>query len=277
MASVRISRDPIASDSAANVPRRQWDTLMEERRRFCTQYLPKDCRNLLFFVEDGANNGWVGFGGAEAYIRRGLGLEPEMVNWAVAGLNQLSRDGAIEFEAAASIGRRTAQQLAQSDAVPALRNAKGGRPTKEEDRTRVSHSGGTSAAYLVAKLKRDAPEFADRLAAGEFRSARAAALAAGIIHETSELTKLRRAWQRATAEERESFVDFIDTDDPIYPDARIKLSRAELAEMLRPWAEEIAAFPLGVIRDVLLDEIARTDELLRREHPELFRDETATG
>ena len=32
---------------------------------------------------------------------------------------------------------------------------------------------GTSAAYLVAKLKRDAPEFAERYAVGEFRSARA--------------------------------------------------------------------------------------------------------
>jgi len=33
---------------------------------------------------------------------------------------------------------------------------------------------GNSAAYLVARLKRDAPEIAERLAAGEFRSARAA-------------------------------------------------------------------------------------------------------
>jgi hypothetical protein len=31
--------------------------------------------------------------------------------------------------------------------------------------------GGNSAAYLVAKLKRDAPDYAERLAAGEFRSA----------------------------------------------------------------------------------------------------------
>jgi hypothetical protein len=34
-----------------------------------------------------------------------------------------------------------------------------------------SSNGGNSASYLVAKLKRDAPGIAERLAAGEFRSA----------------------------------------------------------------------------------------------------------
>jgi len=54
-------------------------------------------------------------------------------------------------------------------------------------------------------LKRDAPEFAQRLAAGEFPSARAAAIAAGIVKPTPELTILRRAWKRASKQEREIF------------------------------------------------------------------------
>jgi hypothetical protein len=44
--------------------------------------------------------------------------------------------------------------------------------------------GNNSAAYIVARLKRDAPEFAEALARGQCRSARAAALAAGIIKPT---------------------------------------------------------------------------------------------
>ena len=39
----------------------------------------------------------------------------------------------------------------------------------------------TSAAYLQARLRRDAPEVADALERGEFKSARAAAIKAGII------------------------------------------------------------------------------------------------
>ncbi len=40
---------------------------------------------------------------------------------------------------------------------------------------------GTSQDYLLSRLARDAPEVLDRVKAGEFRSARAAAIEAGII------------------------------------------------------------------------------------------------
>ena len=55
----------------------------------------------------------------------------------------------------------------------------------------LSFGRGTSA-YTIARLKRDAPEFAKRLAAGEFRSARAAALAAG-IRKPPDPVRLRRS------------------------------------------------------------------------------------
>ena len=41
--------------------------------------------------------------------------------------------------------------------------------------------GGTDPAYLVSRLKRDRPDIAERLADGEFRSVRAAAVEAGIV------------------------------------------------------------------------------------------------
>ena len=79
--------------------------------------------------------------------------------------------------------RLTASEMAADPDVPPLRNGQGGRPPKGENlhNVKVSHTGGNSTVYLVRRLKRDAPEFAERLAAGEFRSARAAARAAGII------------------------------------------------------------------------------------------------
>lgn len=62
-----------------------------------------------------------------------------------------------------------------------------------------------SSAGIIARLKRDHPDIAERLAAGEFPSARAAARAAGITVDTPPLTILRRAWRRASLEEQAVF------------------------------------------------------------------------
>lgn len=48
----------------------------------------------------------------------------------------------------------------------------------------VNGGGGTSADYLTARIKRDHPEIAERMKAGEFSSVRQAALEAGIVKPT---------------------------------------------------------------------------------------------
>lgn len=81
----------------------------------------------------------------------------------------------------------------------------GDRRSEDQGDNITLKSRGTSAAYLIAKLKREAPEMAERFIAGEFRSARAAALTAGIIKPTPVIIELRRAWKRATPEDRAIF------------------------------------------------------------------------
>jgi hypothetical protein len=65
--------------------------------------------------------------------------------------------------------------------------------------------GGTSAAYLAGVLKRDHPEISEQLAAGKFRSVRAAAKAAGIVEDPDALDQLRRWWKKASEEQRATF------------------------------------------------------------------------
>jgi hypothetical protein len=48
---------------------------------------------------------------------------------------------------------------------------------------------GTSTAYIKARLKRDAPEIAAKLASGEIKSARAAGIAAGIVKVKTPVEK----------------------------------------------------------------------------------------
>jgi hypothetical protein len=69
--------------------------------------------------------------------------------------------------------------------------------------------GKRDAAYWRHRVERDYPDIARRLASGEISSVRAAAIEAGLLHEPSRLEHLRRAWKKATAEERSHFIEEI--------------------------------------------------------------------
>jgi hypothetical protein len=64
---------------------------------------------------------------------------------------------------------------------------------------------GTTREYTLARLKRDHPELAERVVNGDL-SANAAAIEAGFRKKATPLEALRRSWSRATADEREKFL-----------------------------------------------------------------------
>ncbi len=96
---------------------------------------------------------------------------------------------------------RLAQDLAADPSVPPLRE-KQGRPEKseEKDSNGIITRGGNNAPYLVRRLKRDYPKIAKALARGEFPSARAAAIAAGICKKLSALDQIRKLLPKLTPE-----------------------------------------------------------------------------
>jgi len=65
--------------------------------------------------------------------------------------------------------------------------------------------GGTGREYTIRRLRRDAPEFADRVLRGEL-SANAAAIQAGIRPRPSALATARTAWRRLDDAERRAFL-----------------------------------------------------------------------
>lgn len=80
---------------------------------------------------------------------------------------------------------------------------KGGRGHKASAASRGFST--RSTVGIVARLKRDHPDIAKRLARGEFKSARAAAREAGIKIDLTPLQQLRRYWKTASEEERAAF------------------------------------------------------------------------
>jgi hypothetical protein len=111
-----------------------------------------------------------------------------------------------------AVQRRLAQKLAANPAVPALAThaeagAKGGRGKKAPDNVSIF---GNSATYLVRRLKRDHPEIAEALARGEFKSARAAGRAAGIVKAPpSPLAAAQKAYLALIEADKRSFREWI--------------------------------------------------------------------
>lgn len=104
-------------------------------------------------------------------------LPPEK-NAPAGRLQDWARDALIELEQCGVT--RIAGAAAQAQPLAAHR-----RPTTEEQEDKGDDGtfirGSNSQAYLLRRLARDAPEILDRVKAGEFKSARAAAIEAGII------------------------------------------------------------------------------------------------
>jgi hypothetical protein len=176
---VRVIRPPIAGDPAREVPRSSWGDLLSERHQFCTQYLPKDCRLLLFFIEDGAANQWLGLGSRERYIAEGLGLDPEMVEWALEGLHRMRPEQAVSLDEMVVLGRR------QGRPDDAPRDEKGRFLPSETKPDNISF--GTSTRYTLARLDRDRPDLAAKVRAKEI-TANAAAIQAGFRRPTVTMT-----------------------------------------------------------------------------------------
>ena len=69
---------------------------------------------------------------------------------------------------------------------------------------------GETSNYLVARLKRDTPEIAQALARGEYKSVRAAAVAAGIIKVPTALQQAKRWVKKLDHDGLEQLKDFIN-------------------------------------------------------------------
>jgi len=85
-----------------------------------------------------------------------------------------------------------------------------GRPPKQKnDNIIVKPKQGTSRAYTLDRLKRERPDLFDRVCAGEL-SPNAAAIEAGWRKPATPLSLLRKAWAKATADERAAFLAEIE-------------------------------------------------------------------
>jgi hypothetical protein len=98
--------------------------------------------------------------------------------------------------------KRTAPDLAADPGVKPLAGHGGGR---KQGANSTLIRGSTDASYLVRRLKRDHPGVAEKLARGEYPSARAAGIAAGIVRVPTAPEVARKAFGKMTRSQRREF------------------------------------------------------------------------
>jgi hypothetical protein len=127
----------------------------------------------------------------------GLGFSVEVAN---AIIEERNGDRLISCVAADTMAR----------AQPARAHGGDRKSEKVKDQDSDTTLIGRGADYLAARIKRDHPDIAQAVERGEYRSMRQAALAAGIVKQSTPLDTLRRAWAKASEDERAAFRDEID-------------------------------------------------------------------
>lgn len=201
MAKVLIDSGPVSATARLqDVPSAKWHDLMLARRTFLTINLSFDCRCLLQFVEDAEQmHDTLGFKSAEAMIRDGYELAPAEIALALEWLKINSPEEPISLDAA-----RLAAQATIRETRSAVDPNTVGRPRKGVHATPLPK--GNSSARIAARLKRDHLEIAAAVERGEYRSMRAAGIAAGIVKPPTPLAELRHAWKKASQDERHTFL-----------------------------------------------------------------------
>jgi hypothetical protein len=189
---VSVDRGVMPLDPASVVPRSKWGLLVKARR-MSRMEINQNCRAIEFYERDGRENGWLGHSDRESYWRDGIGLDPQIVDWALAGLECLDPAHEAGLDAMAKAGKElkaaraavVEAQVAVAKEAPATLPPR--RPTTDEVKERSEkgvHSTplpkGNSAARTVARLKTHQPDLAEKVMAGEL-TAYAAGRQAGII------------------------------------------------------------------------------------------------
>lgn len=170
MASVKVNRGmPRPEAPASSLPKDQWRDLAIVRELWAKSQLPFDCRLLKQVAADAPLMApELGYDSVESFLKQELQLDPDLVNRVVGWLEQEQPTEAVSLEEVeAAIGKHGGDRRS---------------PQATQDQADIiSLKHGTQAAYLQARLRRDAPDIADALERGEHRSVRAAAIEAGII------------------------------------------------------------------------------------------------
>ena len=189
-----------AGDSSAPVGSKEWlDYVVNYAKSTARDVSAKcgDLQKILRTMQECDAHKAAGFASFEIFLSRRVGISADQAKAVL--------DARPSVKIAAVLAKA---QHARAQAV----EVRQGQPKKESNPDNVRNtfdSGGNGSEYLLRRLAKTAPDFLDRYEAGEFKSVRAASIAAGHIKVATVLDVLEKAWAKATAAERATFLQRI--------------------------------------------------------------------
>lgn len=199
MAAVMINTGPIDyRDEMSSVNREKWNELFVKRRLYIHTEFEHGCECVIdwlaeaeqFYVE-------LGYETPDQMLEQELEIPPDWVRMAAAVL------------------QAAGQNLSKSEVDRAIELKAHGRPKKGEEGKGDNVTfkvRGNDSDYIKARLRRDHPEIAERLEAGEFKSARQAGIAAGFVKNiptlriTSDVSKIANCLKQHLDEQQLSLL-----------------------------------------------------------------------
>lgn len=168
MASVSINTGPAYhEDRLADSPRDKWAAILRQRKLYIGTEFEYGCECIVSWLAEAEQfHAELGYSSADEMLEVELEIPPDWVRMAAAVLEA------------------TGENLSKAEVDHAIELKAHGRPNKNEERKGSDltlKTRGESADYIKARLRRDHPEIAEQLEAGEFKSARQAGIAAGFI------------------------------------------------------------------------------------------------
>jgi hypothetical protein len=185
---------PITAESSLDsVPQESWRELMGHREMFVKVHLPHDCRCLVKFVEDAERMyAPLGFKNADDFIAKGLKLEPTEIRLAVDWLKINKPDEPIPIDVVQKAAQRAQEINAKTPDLKAPHRPKKG-DNSQNDITLLER--GTTAAYALARLRKDRPDIHARVLAGKI-SPHAGMIEAGFRKKSKRKSRVERTYDR---------------------------------------------------------------------------------
>lgn len=124
----------------------------------------------------------------EEFLSEHFSQTPEWVEHVIDGLKLLDTSKPVKASDSVAASKARAQVLAEAKPLAPHGENQHSKDSKEEFIIINSSKKGDSPEYLAARIARDAPEVQRQMKQGEFRSVRAAAIAAGIVKPRVQVT-----------------------------------------------------------------------------------------
>jgi len=207
MALVKVDEGPPEDARLPELPRDYQRLHASSRGGRVLRALHKDCRGLAALLIEAEEAAWAGLGSREAFIQECLGRPVDVIDMALEGVKLFDLSEPVPLDKA--VQAEAARRMARAEPLAKHGGDRKSEVVQDQGSYRTLKARGETADYLAARIKRDRPDIAARVEAGEYRSIRAAAIDAGIVKRPCPIRAAQKAVEKMDEDQFNEFQDWL--------------------------------------------------------------------